>query len=86
MILLKMNEETKEALSKLWQDKNFKLLIKLLKTRIDNLGKGVLVARDASLIAEYQMEAQVITRLIKTMKDAALKVETRKKEKESKKT
>lgn len=82
MIPLKLKEDTKEALAELWYDKNFKILVKLLQTRVDNLGKGVLIARDPVIIADYQMEAQVITRLIKQVKDAALKVETRTKKKD----
>ena len=77
--MIKVSEKTQDSLAELWYNKDFQVLVKLLQNRLDLLGKGVLTIRDSEIIKEDQMEAQVIVKFIKNIKDAALKVEKRQK-------
>lgn len=80
--MMAISDKHAEMLEELWYNKSFQLLIEMLKNRIDILGKGVLIARDVEVIKEYQMEAQIITKFIKSIKTV---VDKRKKQRDKEK-
>ncbi len=81
MILInKISDENLEALAGLWSNKDFQILVKLLKKRRENLAWDCL-AREADIIQINQIEARLINNLIKAVEEASKKVEAKEKTK-----
>lgn len=77
----KITSETLEALASLWINKDFQILVGILRNRRLHLATSCLKTRDIKVITEMQVEAELISNLISAIKESSNKQEQREKSK-----
>ena len=89
-LIANISEENLEAIANLQSNKDFRILLDLLRSRRNKLALACL-QRDVNTdegrkeIQEMQIESRVITNLVEMCKEAVEKVESREKAKSTKK-
>ena len=74
-LLKKLKSETIENLAELWEDKKFQELVKVLRLNQENFAKLCLTRTKWEDIQQLQYYASAFSLIIKTVEDAARKVE-----------
>ena len=74
-LLKGLKTETIENLAELWEDKKFQELVKILRLNQENFAKLCLTRNRWEDIQQLQWHASAFSLIIKTVEDAARKVE-----------
>lgn len=78
-----LKKENTEALAELWEDKNFKKLVELLRINQENCAKLCLTRTSMDAVLRLQEEARAYSIIIKLVEDCYNKVNNLKRRKKS---